>query len=70
MLLLKPQHLTDLAIAHGRLILAHLAPDGRVGLEALQDGLDGLLGRRGRVGRVEDLEAQAVLLDAEVADLA
>ncbi|KAI7506393.1 UDP-glucose 4-epimerase [Hortaea werneckii] len=70
MFLLEAQHLADLAVAHGRLIFAHLTPDRRVGLEALEDGLDGLLGGGGGVGGVEDLEAQAVLLDAKVADLA
>ena len=71
MRVLESQHLADLPIAQRRLVLAHLPREL---------GVRNLLGQelRGRdvahgdgvVGRVEDLEAQAVLFDAQVADLA
>lgn len=60
----KPQHVPHLPITQGRLKLAHLPYDTRLGTVLFQE-----LPRRrpahrdSIVGRVEDLESQAALLD-------
>lgn len=69
MFFLKTQHLADLAVGEQALIFADLAGEGHVRKESLRKLFRWRIGRDGVVGGVEDLVAEAVLLDAEMADL-
>lgn len=70
MFFLKTQHLSDFAIAQGRLKLTHLASNRCIGTHLLQVLFSGHSGSDSVVSSIEDLKAQAILLDTQVADLA
>lgn len=69
MFFLKTQHLADLAVGEQSLILADLVGEGHVRKESLRKLFRWRIGRDGVVGSVEDLVAETVLLDAEMAYL-
>lgn len=66
---LEAQDLSDFAIAQRRLKLAHLTGDGRVWARLLQILLSWNRSSNGIVRGIENLKAQAILLDAQIADL-
>ena len=70
MLRLEAEHLLGLAVGQQRLEFAELALDRHAGVEALQKLARRQVGGRVVIGRVEDLEAEAVLLDCKLGDLA
>ena len=70
MLLLEPENLADLAVRQGSLELAHFPRHRRVRGVFGKECLGRHRGRDRVVDRVEDLEAEAILLQAEIDDLA
>lgn len=69
MFFLEAQDLSDLAITQRRLKLAHLAGDRCIRAHLLQVLLSRHRSSYGIVSCVEDFKAQAILLDAQIADL-
>lgn len=70
MFFLESQYLFDFAIAQGRLKLTHLADNRCIGTHLRQVLLSGHSGSDSVVSSVENLKAQTVLLDTQVANLA
>jgi hypothetical protein len=70
MFFLETQHLSNLAIAQRGFKLAHLASNRCIRTHLLQVLLSGCSGGNGIIGSVENLKAQAILFDAQIADLA
>jgi hypothetical protein len=67
--ILKSQDFPNLTIAQRRLVLTHLPRHLRLGVVLRQELLRRLLYRDRVVRGVENLEAQSVFLDCQVADL-
>lgn len=69
MLFLETQHLPDLAITQRRLKLTHLSSDGRIRSYFLQVLFSRCRSGNSIVSSIENLKAQTILFDAQIADL-
>ena len=69
MLFLEAQHLSNLTITQRRLKLTHLARNGRIRSYLLQILLSRCCRSNSIISSIENLKAQAILFDAQIADL-
>ena len=69
MLFLESKHLSDLPVTQRRLKLTHLASNRCIGSYLLQVLLSRHSGRNSIISSVENLKAQTILFDTQIADL-